>query len=57
MKQNELNAPKFRRSLLRVILVVMFILPVLFMGASAQAQGASNSAQTIVLVHGAWALV
>jgi pimeloyl-ACP methyl ester carboxylesterase len=55
MKQNELNAPKFRRSLLRVILVVMFILPVLFMGASAQAQGASNSAQTIVLVHGAWA--
>jgi pimeloyl-ACP methyl ester carboxylesterase len=58
MKQNESNEPKFRRSLLRVIIVVIFILPVLFMGASVRAQGASkanNSAPTIVLVHGAWA--
>src|SRR5215510_5999220 len=57
MKQNESNAPKFRRSLLRAILVVLFILPMLFVGASARAQAsrANNSAQTIVLVHGAWA--
>ena len=58
MKQNESNEPKFRRSLLRVIIVVIFILPMLIMGVSARAQGASkanNSAQTIVLVHGAWA--
>src|SRR5512133_1286341 len=58
MKQNESNVPKFRRSLLRVTLVVVFILPMLFLGASAQAQAATkanNSTQTIVLVHGAWA--
>ena len=58
MKQNESNAPKFRRSLLRAIIVVIFSFSMLFMGASARAQGASmanNSAQTIVLVHGAWA--
>ncbi len=57
MKQNESNPPKIRRSLLRVILVVIFILPMLFVGASARAQAnkANNSAQTIVLVHGAWA--
>src|SRR5262245_28374900 len=57
MKQNESNAPKIRRSLFRAILVVLFIVPVLFVGASAQAQVsmANNSAQTIVLVHGAWA--
>jgi pimeloyl-ACP methyl ester carboxylesterase len=58
MKQNASNAPKFRRSLLRAIIVVIFSLPMLFMGASARAQGAStanNSAPTIVLVHDAWA--
>jgi pimeloyl-ACP methyl ester carboxylesterase len=58
MKQNESNAPEFRRSLLRVIIAVIFILPMLFVGASAQAQEtskANKSAQTIVLVHGAWA--
>jgi pimeloyl-ACP methyl ester carboxylesterase len=58
MKQNEANAPKFRRALLRANIAVIFILPTLFMGVSALAQGASkanNSAQTIVLVHGAWA--
>jgi pimeloyl-ACP methyl ester carboxylesterase len=57
MKQNESNAPKFHRSLFRTILVVLFIVPMLFVGASAQAQAnkANNSAQTIVLVHGAWA--
>ena len=58
MKQNESNESKFRRSLLRVTIVGIFTLPLVFMGASAGAQGASkanNSAQTIVLVHGAWA--
>jgi pimeloyl-ACP methyl ester carboxylesterase len=58
MKQNGSNAPKFRRSLLRVTIVGIFTLPLAFIGASAWAQGASkanNSAQTIVLVHGAWA--
>jgi len=57
MKQNESNAPKFRGSLFRAILVVLFIVPMLFVGASARAQTskANNSAQTIVLVHGAWA--
>jgi pimeloyl-ACP methyl ester carboxylesterase len=58
MKQNESNAPKFRRLLLSIMVVVIFILPMLFVGASARAQGAGesdNSAQTIVLVHGAWA--
>ena len=57
MKQNESNAPKFRRLLLRAILVVLIIVPMLFVGASARAQAskANNSAQTIVLVHGAWA--
>ena len=57
MKQNESNAPKYRRLLLRAILVVLIIVPMLFVGASARAQAskADNSAQTIVLVHGAWA--
>jgi pimeloyl-ACP methyl ester carboxylesterase len=58
MKQNESNAPRIRRSLLRVTIVVISLLPLLFMGVSARAQGASNtnnSAPTIVLVHGAWA--
>ena len=57
MKHNESNAPKYRRSLLRVIIVVLFIVPLLFVGASARAQAtkANNSAQTIVLLHGAWA--
>src|SRR5262245_29462448 len=57
MKQNESNAPRFRRSLFRTSLVVLFIVSMLFVGASAQAQAnkANNSGQTIVLVHGAWA--
>ena len=58
MKRNESNAPNYRRSLLRIITVVIFIVPMLFVGVSAQAQAASQakkSAQTIVLVHGAWA--
>jgi pimeloyl-ACP methyl ester carboxylesterase len=57
MKHNQSNAPKNRRSLLRVIIVVIFIVPMLFVGASVRAQPskANNSAQTIVLVHGAWA--
>ena len=53
MKQNESNAPKIRRSLLRAILVVLAIVPMLFIGASPSK--ANNSAPTIVLVHGAWA--
>src|SRR5512147_835029 len=58
MKQNESNAPKFRRSILRIITVVTYIPAMLFMGVGAQTQEAgksNNSAQTIVLVHGAWA--
>ena len=57
MRHNESNAPKYRRSILPIIIVVIFIVPMLFVGASAQAQAskANNSAQTIVLVHGAWA--
>ena len=57
MKHNESNAPKNRRSLLRIITVVIFIVPMLFVGVSARAQAskANNGAQTIVLVHGAWA--
>jgi pimeloyl-ACP methyl ester carboxylesterase len=58
MKHNESNAPKYRRSLLRIITVVTYILAMLFIGVSAQAQAASQakkSAQTIVLLHGAWA--
>jgi pimeloyl-ACP methyl ester carboxylesterase len=50
MKPGGSNAPKARRSFL---LGVMFVLPMLFVGASARAQGAST--QTVVLVHGAWA--
>jgi pimeloyl-ACP methyl ester carboxylesterase len=41
-----------------VTIVAISFLPLLFLGVSARAQGASqanNSAQTIVLVHGAWA--
>ena len=56
MKQNEW--PKYRRSWLRIITVVTTTLPMLFMTVSAQAHvasGAKNSAQNIVLVHGAWA--
>ena len=53
MKQNESNAPKIRRSLLRAILVVLIIVPMLFIGASGSK--ADNARQTIVLVHGAWA--
>jgi pimeloyl-ACP methyl ester carboxylesterase len=57
MKQNESNPSTFRGSLLRVIIAVIFTAPMLFVGASAQAQAnnANNSTQTIVLVHGAWA--
>jgi pimeloyl-ACP methyl ester carboxylesterase len=57
MKRNESNGPNHRRSLLRVIIAVIFSVPLLFVGASAQAQAnkANNSAQTIVLLHGAWA--
>jgi pimeloyl-ACP methyl ester carboxylesterase len=57
MKQNASNTPKFRHSLRRVITLVLFILPILFVGASAWAQvsKADNSEPTIVLVHGAWA--
>lgn len=57
MKQNASKAPKFRRSLLRAIIIVLIIVPMLFVGASARAQAskANNSGQTIVLVHGAWA--
>jgi pimeloyl-ACP methyl ester carboxylesterase len=57
MKHNQSNAPKYRRSILPIIIVVIFIVPLLFVGASARAQAskANNSAQTIVLVHGAWA--
>lgn len=52
------NKSKFLRSLLRVVIVVIFFLPVLSTGANTQAQGAAQSndpAPTIVLVHGAWA--
>jgi pimeloyl-ACP methyl ester carboxylesterase len=58
MKPNETNVPKFHRSLPRIIIAVIYLLPLLFMGVSARAQGANNAtntAQTIVLVHGAWA--
>src|SRR6266487_181653 len=57
MKHNQSNAPKYRRSLLRVIIVVIFIVPMVFVGVSArvQASKANHSAQTIVLLHGAWA--
>jgi len=58
MKRNESNAPKNRRALLRAITVVTFIVPMLFVGASARTQAASQakqSAETIVLLHGAWA--
>jgi pimeloyl-ACP methyl ester carboxylesterase len=58
MKRNESNEPKYRRSVLRIITVVTYILAMLFIGVSAQAQAASQakkSAQTIVLLHGAWA--
>jgi pimeloyl-ACP methyl ester carboxylesterase len=57
MNHNEANAPKYRRSPLRVIIVVIFIVPLLFVGASARAQAGkpNHSAQTIVLLHGAWA--
>jgi pimeloyl-ACP methyl ester carboxylesterase len=58
MKRNESKAPKYRRSILRKITVVTYILAMLFIGVSAQAQAASQakkSAQTIVLLHGAWA--
>jgi pimeloyl-ACP methyl ester carboxylesterase len=58
MKQNESNAPKIRRSLLRAIIIALIIVPMLFVGASARAQGegkGNNSGHTIVLVHGAWA--
>jgi len=58
MKPNVSNEPKFRRSLLRTITVAIIILPMLFMSASARAHSVTqddNSAQTIVLVHGAWA--
>src|SRR5512138_1351277 len=55
MKHNESNAPRIRRSQLRAIIVVLIIVPMLFVGASARAQEASNAGQTIVLVHGAWA--
>jgi pimeloyl-ACP methyl ester carboxylesterase len=57
MKHHESNAPKNRRSLLPVVIVVSFIVPMLFVSASARAQAskANNAAQTIVLVHGAWA--
>src|SRR5262245_2006470 len=57
MRRNESNGPKRRRSMLPTILVVIFLVPMLFVGASARAQasGANNSAPTIVLVHGAWA--
>jgi len=57
MKPNQSNAPNYRRSILPIIIVVIFIVPMLFVGASARAQAskANNSAQTIVLLHGAWA--
>ena len=58
MKPIESNGPDFRRSLLRVPIAVVSLLLLLFMGVSVRAQGANNannSAQTIVLVHGAWA--
>ena len=58
MKHNQSNAPKYRRSILPIIIVVIFIVPLVFVGASARTQAASKakkSAQTIVLLHGAWA--
>jgi pimeloyl-ACP methyl ester carboxylesterase len=57
MQHNESNAPKNRRPLLRVIIVVSFIVPMVFVGANvrAHASKANNAAQTIVLLHGAWA--
>jgi pimeloyl-ACP methyl ester carboxylesterase len=58
MKQNGSNEPRFRRSLRRIIIVAMFVLPTLFVGVSVKAKGAkmvNNSSETIVLVHGAWA--
>src|SRR5262245_22494628 len=57
MKPNQSTAPKYRRSLLAILIVAIFIIPLLLVGASAQAQArkANHSAQTIVLLHGAWA--
>src|SRR5262245_52590500 len=58
MKLNGSNAPKNRRSPVRIVTAVTYILAMVFIGVSAPAQAASkanNSAQTIVLVHGAWA--
>src|SRR5262245_43272199 len=57
MRHNKSTEPKFRRSLLLTIVIVILLSPLLFAGASApaQASGADNSAETIVLVHGAWA--
>jgi pimeloyl-ACP methyl ester carboxylesterase len=57
MNHDPLKQPKRRRSILQLIIVVIFVVPVLFVGASTRAQASKphNSAQTIVLVHGAWA--
>jgi pimeloyl-ACP methyl ester carboxylesterase len=58
MNHNESNAPKNRRSLLRIVTAVTYILAMVFIGVSVPAQAASQakkSAQTIVLLHGAWA--
>src|SRR5262249_43844232 len=57
MKPNQSNAPNYPRSLLAILIVLIFIVPLLLVGASARAQPnkANNSAQTIVLLHGAWA--
>ncbi len=43
MNHNESNAPKNRRSLLRIVTAVTYILAMLFIGVSAQAQAASQA--------------
>ena len=58
MKQSKSYELKSCRSILGRIPIAAAILAMSFIGVSARAQGASkatNSAQTIVLVHGAWA--
>lgn len=58
MKENGSTTSKFGRSLRRINIALLSILPVVLLGASPQARGAgkpNNSGQTIVLVHGAWA--
>src|SRR4051812_27828062 len=58
MKHNESNEPNYRRSTLRIITVVTYMLAMLCIGVTRAAQAAgkrTNGGQTSVLVHGAWA--